>query len=169
LANAATGTEDFIYQYNLSSAYALASAPDVSSPSVTFDTGGGYDIEGLSMASDGSNLYAIAQTTASSGNGRSWALSTPFDLSTASGSGTSFSPDILSLGYNAPFKDLWVDEDGDRIWVALQDGREGAKDRIVTSYPMSTAFNITTLSAPSPWQKFDLNDRHKNVCCWKWQ
>jgi sugar lactone lactonase YvrE len=152
LANAATGTEDFIYQYNLSSAYALAGAPDLNSPSVTFDTGGGYDIEGLSMASDGSNLYAIA------GNGRGWSLSTPFDLSTASGSGTSFSPNILSLGYNSPYKDLWVDEDGDRIWVVLQDGREGAKDRIVTSYPMSTAFNITTLSAPSPWQKFDLND-----------
>lgn len=158
LATRATGTEDFIYQYNLSSAYALASAPDVSSPSVTFDTGGGYDIEGLSMASDGSNLYAIYQSTASSGGGRSWALSTAFDLSTASGSGSLFSLNLLSMGYNTPFKDLWVDEDGDRIWVVLQDGREGAKDRIVTSYPMSTPFNRATLSAPSPWQKFDLND-----------
>ncbi len=158
LANTNIIAEDFIYQYNLSSAYALASAPDVSSPSVTFDTGGGYAIEGLSMASDGSNLYAIYQSTASSGGGRSWGLSTAFDLSTASGSGSLFSSNLLQMGYNTPFNDLWVDEDGDRIWVVLQDGREGAKDLIVTSYPMSTPFNRATLSAPSPWQKFDLND-----------
>jgi len=158
LTSDGTATGDFIYQYNLSTAYALASAPDVSSPSVTFDTGGGYDIVGLSMASDGSNLYAITQTTTTSGGGRKWSLSTAFDLSTASGSGSLFNKNLSQVGYNSPFNDLWVDEDGDRIWVVLQTGREGAKDKIVTSYPMSTPFNSGTLSAPSPWQKFDLAD-----------
>jgi len=132
---------DQFFQYNLSTAYALASAPAIGSPSATYDANNSYAAKGSSISSDGLNFYTL-QTDAFNIFGRSWTLGTADDISSISSSSVVNAPNAIIDGTSA--KDIWIDADKDRLWMVVQAGQRGVPDRIITSLP--------GLVSPTPWQ-----------------
>jgi hypothetical protein len=126
------GTRMFIGGYATGTyyQYALSTPWDVSTASYAGSYAVGTYAFGIAFNSSGTSAYF-----ADAGTVRQRTLSTPWDITTASGSASA------SLSVSTPFT-ISFNATGTRLYTTANDG-------IVYAYPLSSAWNITTIGAPS--------------------
>ena len=125
---------DTVYQYTLSTAFALSTASyDSVSFSVSSQDTTPFDIV---FSTDGTKMYMIGSATSSA---YQYTLSTAFDLSTASYANKSFS---VSSQDSSP-RGIALSSDGTKMYFL------GANSDSVYEYTLSTAFDVSTASYAS--------------------
>lgn len=123
-----------IIQFTLSTAWDITTA---TSASLTLDTSGSISLAtGLSFRPTGARAFILDAGTADI---EQWNFSTPWDISTGTASGTTFS---VSSQDSAP-RDLYVRPNGTRMWVV------GTTNDKIYQYSLSTAWDLSTASYDS--------------------
>jgi sugar lactone lactonase YvrE len=123
------GTGDSVKEYSLSSAYAIETATFVQSFSVGIQEG---TTEGLFFKDDGSKMY-ITGSTGDEVN--EYALSTPWDISTASATS------LFSVGsQDSDPTGLFIGNSGTKMYIT------GSNSDRVYEYTLSTAWDVTSAS-----------------------
>ena len=125
----AGNTTNSVYQYNLSTAYDVSSA---SYNSVSFSVASqSTEPKGVTFSVDGTKMYIVE---ASNGVIYQYALTTGFDLSTASYASKSFDTSS-QRGGNEP-QDVSISSDGTRLYIIMS--------RHIFQYTLSTAYDVST-------------------------
>ena len=125
----AGNTTNSVYQYNLSTAYDVSSA---SYNSVSFSVASqSTEPKGVTFSVDGTKMYIVE---ASNGVIYQYALTTGFDLSTASYASKSFDTSS-QRGGNEP-QDVSISSDGTRLYMIIS--------RHIYEYTLSTAYDVST-------------------------
>ena len=122
-------TGDFVYQYTLSTAWDVSTA---SYSGNSFDAGTqASNPYGVDIGNDGASMILVDSTT---GDVYQYTLSTPWDVSTASYSGNSFTqPSYALTSFGVHYSPL-----GDRIYVVSQSATG------IFIYSLSTPWDIST-------------------------
>jgi hypothetical protein len=136
------GTNDFVYQYSLSTAWDVST---MSYDSKAFNVNAQAGIpNGLSFKSDGTKMY-VAEFSGGN-NVYQYSLSTAWDISTASYDSVSFSFGANGSGTGLDFK-----TDGTKMYVMTSNDT-------VYQYSLSTAWDISTASYDSVSFSFTTQD-----------
>jgi len=128
------GANDSVYQYTLSTAFAVSTA---SYDSVSFNVGSQATTpRSVAFNNDGTKMYIVSGDTKTV---YQYTLSTAFDLSTASYDSVSFN--ISSQDTNT--QGITFNNDGTKMYIV------GTTNKSVFQYTLSTAFDLSTASYDS--------------------